>query len=146
MRVERRGRCSVVSHTSLDNLMEKVVVQETCIAEDHKFFKAAQPKSYESKPLDAQVATPATTLALVAVARNCYGSDQSGHILKDCPRRGNVAFPPPPSKRLAIAPRVFAVGNPQGAEPTADMYLYHTRLCLSILVSWLSCVVSQISG
>ena len=48
MRVERRGRCSVVSHTSLDNLMEKVVVQETCIAEDHKFFKAAQPKSGET--------------------------------------------------------------------------------------------------
>ena len=28
--------------------MEKVVVQETCIAEDHKFFKAAQPKSGET--------------------------------------------------------------------------------------------------
>ena len=103
-------------------------------------------RSYQSKPLGAQVAAPATTLAPVVVARNCYGSDQPGHIFKDCTRRGNAALPPPPSKRLAIAPHVFAVGNPQGAEPTADMYLYHTRSCLSILVSWLSCVVSQISG
>ena len=35
--------------------------------------------------------------------------------------RGNAALPPPP-KRLAIAPRVFTVGDPQGAEPIVGMY------------------------
>ncbi|XP_022549585.1 uncharacterized protein LOC111201641 [Brassica napus] len=67
------------------------------------------------KPLD----TPSVRqIAAPAVAQVCFGCGQPGHIVRDCPRRGNAALPPPP-KRLAIAPRVFAVGDPQGAEPIA---------------------------
>ncbi|KAF3602597.1 hypothetical protein F2Q69_00037816 [Brassica cretica] len=68
------------------------------------------------KPLDTppvrQIAAPAAP----AVAQVCFGCGQPGHIVRDCMRRGNAALPPPP-KRLAIAPRVFAVGDPQGAKP-----------------------------
>ncbi|XP_056864077.1 uncharacterized protein LOC130511213 [Raphanus sativus] len=73
------------------------------------------------KPLDAppvgQITAPT---ASVAANQFCFGCNQSGHFVRDCPRRGNAALPPPP-KRLAIAPCVFTVGDAQGAEPIAGM-------------------------
>ncbi|KAG5384582.1 hypothetical protein IGI04_036052, partial [Brassica rapa subsp. trilocularis] len=55
------------------------------------------------KPLDTppvrQIAAPAAP----AAAQVCFGCGQPGHFIRDCPRRGNAALPPPP-KRLAIAP------------------------------------------
>ena len=82
------------------------------------------------KPPRTQIAVPAAPAVAVG---NCFGCNQPGHIYRDCRRRGNAALPPPP-KRPAIAPRVFAVGDPQGAEPIAGMCLFHTFLCLSKLV------------
>ncbi|KAF8088719.1 hypothetical protein N665_0532s0078 [Sinapis alba] len=74
------------------------------------------------KPVDAtpirQIAAP---VAPPMANMNCFGCNQPGHVVRDCPRRGNVALPPPP-KRPAIAPRVFAVGEPQGAEPIAENF------------------------
>ncbi|KAF3522346.1 hypothetical protein F2Q69_00047496 [Brassica cretica] len=67
------------------------------------------------KPPRTQIAVPAAPAVAVG---NCFGCNQPGHIYRDCRRRGNAALPPPP-KRPAIAPRVFAVGDPQGAEPIA---------------------------
>ena len=95
MQVELCGRCSVVSYASLEDLVEKVVVKDTCMAEEHKFLKATQPKTggtsgsekrtwYQpnvkyntcvrmqhksrscwSRPLGAQVAAPAAAEAPV---------------------------------------------------------------------------------
>ncbi|KAF3542928.1 hypothetical protein DY000_02007182 [Brassica cretica] len=48
MRVDLRGRCSMVTYTSLEDLVEKADVQEACIAEEQKYSKATQPKSGES--------------------------------------------------------------------------------------------------
>ena len=45
MRVELRGRCSVVTYTSLEDLVEKAAVQEKCMGEEQKFSKAVQPKA-----------------------------------------------------------------------------------------------------
>ncbi|XP_056861860.1 uncharacterized protein LOC130509700 [Raphanus sativus] len=173
MRVELHGRCSMVTYTSLEDLVEKAVVQEKCIAAEQKFNKAAQPKAggtsgSQKRTLDqsgiqcfhcgkfghksrvcrsrlagARVAPPVAVAAAPAVAvGNCFGCNQPGHMIRDCPRRGNAALPPPP-KRLAIAPRVFTVGDAQGAEPIAGMHLIHTCCVFSILVMWLSCVVSK---
>ncbi|KAF2573006.1 hypothetical protein F2Q70_00003206 [Brassica cretica] len=120
MRVELHGRCSVVFYTSLEDLVEKAAVHEKCMAEEQKFVKAAQPKTGWSSEAQQRTWDKPTPEALVAAAaRNCFGCDQPGHIIRDCPRRGNAALPPP-LKRLAIAPRLFAVGDARGAEPIAD--------------------------
>ena len=155
MRVELHGRCSVVFYTSLEDLVEKAAVHEKCMAEEQKFVKAAQPKTRWSseaqqrtwdklsiqcfncglfghvsrncrKPPGIQIAAPEALVA--AAARNCFGCDPPGHIIRDCPRRGNAALPPP-LKRLAITPRLFAVGDARGAEPIAGMCPYHTYFC-----------------
>jgi len=39
MRVDLRGRCSMVTYTSLEDLVEKAVVQEACIAEEQKYLR-----------------------------------------------------------------------------------------------------------
>ncbi|KAF3487454.1 hypothetical protein F2Q69_00052374 [Brassica cretica] len=46
--------------------------------------------------------------AAPAVAQVCFGCNQPGQFIRDCPRRGNAALPPPP-KRLAIAPLTYHI-------------------------------------
>ncbi|KAF2607358.1 hypothetical protein F2Q68_00043992 [Brassica cretica] len=103
------------------------------------------------KPPRTQIAAPAAPAVAVG---NCFGCNQPGHIYRDCRRRGNAALPPPP-KRPAIAPRVFAVGDPQGAEPIAvrglvsvegesahtlfDMGASHSFMSPCLVKSWSFC-------
>ncbi|KAF2599881.1 hypothetical protein F2Q68_00012067 [Brassica cretica] len=42
MRVDLRGRCSMVTYTSLEDLVDKAAVQEACITEEQKFLKGAR--------------------------------------------------------------------------------------------------------
>ncbi|WZZ27448.1 uncharacterized protein LOC111202108 [Brassica napus] len=172
MRVEIRNRCRVATYHRLGDLVEKAAEQEAGLAEEQKYTKADQPKFggtleaqqrtwdkpsiqcfycgkmghksrvCRSRLFDAQFAPPAAAAAPVVDVRNCFGCNQPGHIFRDCPRRGNAALPPPP-KRLAIAPRVFTVGDPQGAEPIAGMFLSYL-LVLIFVVLWLSCIVRDL--
>ncbi|KAF3545968.1 hypothetical protein DY000_02006416 [Brassica cretica] len=54
MQVDLRGRCSMVTYTSLEDLVEKAAMQEACIAEEQKFSKAAQPKSGKREANEAE--------------------------------------------------------------------------------------------
>ncbi|XP_018448383.1 uncharacterized protein LOC108819859 [Raphanus sativus] len=164
MRVDLRGRCSMANYTSLEDMVEKAVVQETCLVEEQKQSKAAQSKfektsesqkrtwdhtgapncgrcrrphfgecfhcyscgqyghvqrNCRNRPLGAQDAAPA---AAVVAPGACYTCGQLGHISRSCPTKG------PAAKRQAIAPRVYALGEADGAERIGGTYLYHTRL------------------
>ncbi|KAF3540132.1 hypothetical protein F2Q69_00022122 [Brassica cretica] len=50
MRVDLRGRCSMVTYTSLEDLVEKAVVQEACIAEEQKYSKAPPKTGRTTEP------------------------------------------------------------------------------------------------
>ena len=50
MRVDLRGRCSMVTYTSLEDLVEKAVVQEACIAEEQKYSKTPPRTGRTTEP------------------------------------------------------------------------------------------------
>lgn len=43
--IDFHGICNVVTYTSLKDLVEKTIVQETCMVENQKIFTAVEPKS-----------------------------------------------------------------------------------------------------
>uniref|UniRef100_M4DXV4 CCHC-type domain-containing protein n=1 Tax=Brassica campestris TaxID=3711 RepID=M4DXV4_BRACM len=140
-----------------EDLMRKILNgMRAGLAEEKKYSKAVQPKVggtseaqqrtwdkpsiqcfycgkmghksrvCRSRLFDAQVAPRAAAASPVVDVRNCFGCNQPVHIF-NCPRRGNAVLPPP-LKRLAIAPRAFAVGDPHGAEPIAAVATDHAAI------------------
>ncbi|KAG5400077.1 hypothetical protein IGI04_014684 [Brassica rapa subsp. trilocularis] len=163
MRVDLRGRCSMVTYTSLEDLVEKAAVQEACIAEEQKYSRAPpktgrtsepQKRTWEqlgapccdkcrrhhfgecikcfncgkmghksrdcrSRPSGAWGVTQGAPAAQAAPAAayapgDCFTCGQFGHISRFCPTKGHGA------KSQAITPRVYALGEANGAEPIAD--------------------------
>ncbi|KAL0825562.1 hypothetical protein Bca101_049239 [Brassica carinata] len=73
-------------------------------------------------------------------ARNCYAATSRSH-LRDCPRRGNAALPPPP------APSHHSTGLYTGdpVSRTDNVCHFFILVVFEYFGLWLSCVVSKIS-
>ncbi|KAF2538338.1 hypothetical protein F2Q68_00021026 [Brassica cretica] len=128
MRVEIRNRCRVVTYHKLGDLVEKATEQEAGLAEEQKLAKAAHVKSGKAPESNSRGGDQSGLLTCPRCCRRhsgkcprCFICGQLGLISKYCQRLSEEGHcgTPPPLKRLAIAPRVFAVGDPQGAEPIA---------------------------
>ncbi|XP_048607727.1 uncharacterized protein LOC111211085 isoform X2 [Brassica napus] len=125
MRVELRGRCSVVTYTSLEDLVEKAAVQEKCMGEEQKFSKAVQPKAggasgSQKRPWE-QTGAPRCGRCRrhhFGECFQCYNCDQFGHLAKNCrkPPRTQVATP-----AAAVAPAV-AARNCYGCNQPGHIY------------------------
>ncbi|KAF2605478.1 hypothetical protein F2Q70_00025957 [Brassica cretica] len=113
MRVDLRGRCNMVTFASLEDLVEKAAVQEALhhvlqLWEDGTVVPAV-PAAHAAPVAQGVQAAPATAYAPGA----CFTCGQFGHISRFCPTKG------PRAKREAITPRVYGLGEDNGAEPIA---------------------------
>ncbi|KAF3577594.1 hypothetical protein DY000_02030691 [Brassica cretica] len=91
MRVDLCGRCSMVTYTSLADLVEKTAVQEACTAEEKKYSKAAQPKSGKTsepqKRTWEQLGAPSCDNCLhhhFGECVHCFTCGRMGHVSKYC--------------------------------------------------------------
>ncbi|XP_048624559.1 uncharacterized protein LOC106374025 isoform X1 [Brassica napus] len=125
MRVELRGRCSVVTYTSLEDLVEKAAVQEKCMGEEQKFSKPVQPKAggasgSQKRPWEQTVAPRCGRCRRQHFGEclQCFNCGLVGHISKNCrkPPRTQVAVP-----AAAVAPAV-AARNCYGCNQPGHIY------------------------
>ncbi|KAL0722863.1 hypothetical protein Bca4012_037462 [Brassica carinata] len=94
MQVDLRGRCSVVTYTSLEDLVEKAIVQEACLAEEQKQSKAPQSKTGRSsesqKKTWEQLGAPSCSKCHrhhFGECVQCHSCGRMGHVSKYCRSR-----------------------------------------------------------
>ncbi|XP_013625852.1 PREDICTED: uncharacterized protein LOC106331952 [Brassica oleracea var. oleracea] len=90
MRVDLRGRCSMVTYTSLEDLVEKAAVQEACIAEEQKYSKA-QPRIERTSESQNMTGDQSGTPSCARCHRYhfgdcvmCFACGRLGHVAKYC--------------------------------------------------------------
>ncbi|KAG5388263.1 hypothetical protein IGI04_029804 [Brassica rapa subsp. trilocularis] len=100
MRVDLRGRCSMVTYTSLEDLVEKAAVQEACIAEEHKYSKEPKTERTSGSPNMAgdQSGTPSCERCHryhFGDCVMCFACGRLGHVAKGNERvePADVNFP-----------------------------------------------------
>lgn len=129
MRVELRGRCSVVNYTSLEDLVEKAVVQETCLVEEQKQSKATQPRTGRSAEPQKRTWDQSSV--------QCHKCGKRGHIARNCRSRtfvaqgGSSAVQTAPAAQTAPVAQTAsaATGVAPGACFMCGQFGHYSRYC-----------------
>ena len=79
------------------------------------------PAAHAAQTAPVAQGTHAAPTAAAYTSGACFTCGQFGHISRHCQIKG------PATKRPAITPRVYALGEAEGAELITGAYLCHTR-------------------
>ncbi|KAG5393368.1 hypothetical protein IGI04_023331 [Brassica rapa subsp. trilocularis] len=127
MRVDLCGRCSMVTYTSLEDLVEKAVVQEACVAEEQKYSKAPLKTRRTSEPQKRtweQLGTPSCDKCRrhhFGECITCFNCGKMGHKSRDCRSRpfGARGVAPAAPAGQAAAAQTAPVAQGAHAAPAA---------------------------
>ncbi|KAG5383383.1 hypothetical protein IGI04_034853 [Brassica rapa subsp. trilocularis] len=127
MRVDLCGRGSMVTYTSLEDLVEKAVVQEACVAEEQKYSKAPLKTRRTSEPQKRtweQLGTPSCDKCRrhhFGECITCFNCGKMGHKSRDCRSRpfGARGVAPAAPAGQAAAAQTAPVAQGAHAAPAA---------------------------